>query len=306
MKILLTGGAGFIGSHIAEAYIAEGHEVMIIDDLSHGKKENIPPEAEFVQIDIRSKKIEKIIKDFKPQVLNHHAAQINLRYSIEHPVEDAEINILGMLNLVEAFRKVGGKKVIFASSGGAIYGETDQIPSPETLFPSPLSPYGTAKLTGENYLRNFYLTYDLPYIALRYSNVYGPRQYPLGDAGVIAIFILKILEGETPVIYGDGTQTRDFIYVKDVAEANLRATDSDFCGEINIGTGKETSVNRLFEIISSILNYHGNPVHGEAVSGEVSRSALDNSLARKILNWEPKTNLREGIGETVQYFLHQR
>ncbi len=306
MKILLTGGAGFIASHIAEAYISEGHEVLIVDDLSTGKKENIPGEAHFEEVDIRSKKLKKIIRDFKPEVLNHHAAQINLRYSLDHPVEDAQINIIGMLNVINLFREAGGKKIIFASSGGAIYGETDTIPTPEETIPRPTSPYGSAKFAGEMYLYNFYYVYDLPYIALRYSNVYGPRQDPSGEAGVVAIFISKILNGERPVIFGDGEQTRDFVFVKDVAEANLRALHSDYIGAVNIGTSRETSVNELFDIIASLLNYHEKPEYGPPVTGELKRSALDNTLASRVLGWEPHTSLREGIGETVQYFLHKK
>ncbi len=306
MRIIITGGAGFIASHIAEAYISEGHEVLIIDNLYSGNKNNIPREASFEEVDIRSKKLRKIFKEFKPDILNHHAAQINLRYSLEHPVEDADINIIGMLNLINTFKEVGGKKIIFASSGGAIYGETEIIPTPENTLPQPTSPYGTAKLAGEMYLYNFYYVYELPYIALRYSNVYGPRQDPSGEAGVVAIFISKILEGNKPTIFGDGEQTRDFVFVKDVAEANLRALGSSYVGKINIGTGIETSVNKLYSIIASLLNYKEKPEYGPPVAGELRRSALDNSFAKKILGWEPKTGITEGIGETIQFFLHKK
>ena len=306
MRVVITGGAGFIASHIAEAYLSEGHEVLIIDNFFTGKPENIPREANFEEMDIRSKKLKKILKEFKPEVINHHAAQINLRFSLEHPLEDADINIMGLLNLIEAFREAGGKKIIFASSGGAIYGETEDIPTPETHLPKPTSPYGTAKLAGEMYLYNNYYVHEIPYIALRYSNVYGPRQDPSGEAGVVAIFISKILDGKEPVIFGDGEQTRDFVFVKDIAEANLRALESDYVGEINIGTGKETSVNQLFEVIASLLNYNQKPRYDAPIPGELRRSALDNSLAKKILRWEPRTMLREGIGETIQFFLHKR
>ncbi len=306
MRIILTGGAGFIGSHVAEAYLSEGHEVLIIDNLSTGKEENIPDGAKFEKIDIRSGKIKKIFRDFKPEILNHHAAQINLRYSIDHPVEDAEINILGMVNLLEAFREVNGKKVIFASSGGAMYGETEKIPTPEDHPPKPTSPYGTAKVTGEMYLYNYYYIHEIPYIALRYANVYGPRQDPSGEAGVVAIFISRILEGKTPRIYGDGEQTRDFVFVKDVAEANLRALSSDFVGGINIGTGRETSVNALFSEIASLLNYKEKPIYDDPIPGELRRSAIDNSIAKRVLGWEPRWRLREGLGETIQFFLHRR
>ncbi len=306
MRVVITGGAGFIASHIAEAYLSEGHEVLIIDNFFTGKPENIPREANFEEMDIRSKKLKKILKEFKPEIINHHAAQINLRFSLEHPLEDADINIMGVLNLIEAFREAGGKKIIFASSGGAIYGETENIPTSETHLPKPTSPYGTAKLAGEMYLYNNYYVHEIPYIALRYSNVYGPRQDPSGEAGVVAIFISKILDGKEPVIFGDGEQTRDFVFVKDVAEANLRALESDYVGEINIGTGKETSVNQLFEVIASLLNYNKKPRYDAPIPGELRRSALDNSLAKKILGWEPRTTLREGIGETIQFFLHTR
>ena len=302
MKIILTGGAGFIGSHIAELYLQEGHDILIVDNLSNGKEENIPKGAKFEKINIGDSRIFELFNKFKPDILNHHAAQINLRFSVEYPVKDANINILGMVNLLDAFRKSGGKKVIFASSGGAIYEQDNSnIPTDENGKEKPISPYGTAKLTGEHYLYNFYHFYGINYIALRYANVYGPRQDPTGEAGVVSIFISKLLNNKQATIFGKGNHTRDYVFVKDVAQANLKSLYSDYRGYINIGTAKETTVNNLFSLIASNFENYKSPIHGDEVR-ELSRSALKYDLAKKILDWEPKVNLSDGLKETVEFF----
>ena len=232
MKILVTGGAGFIASHIVDAYIGKGHQVFVVDDLSSGRREFVNPKAKFYQADIRdSKKIHEIFVKEKPEIVNHHAAQISVRNSVEDPINDAEINLLGLLNLLEEGRTVGVKKVIFASSGGVVYGEAKKLPTPENYHPlQPLSPYGVTKLASEYYLNFYRETYGIQSIALRYSNVYGPRQNPHGEAGVVAIFALKLLKDEVPIINGDGLQTRDYVYVGDVVSANLKSLEAKISG----------------------------------------------------------------------------
>ncbi len=304
MKILVTGGAGFIASHIVDAFIAGGHDVVIIDDLSTGKKDFINPKARFYQADIRDKnKVEGIFKKEKPEVLNHHAAQISVRESVADPVNDAQINILGLLNLLEAGRKNGLEKVIFASSGGVVYGESGKYPTSEDYLPlNPLSPYGVSKLTSEYFLNYYHDTYGIDYLALRYGNVYGPRQNPHGEAGVVAIFTLKLLNGETPIINGDGLQTRDYVYVGDVIEANRKALVINKVGSFNIGTSKETNVIEIFDILKNITGSQIDAKHGSAKTGEQKRSCLDIGLAQKVLGWKAKVDLKEGLKKTVEYF----
>lgn len=304
MKILVTGGAGFIASHIVDAYIALGHTVIVLDNLSSGKKEFVHPQAKLYETDIRNKKeVEKIITDEKPEVINHHAAQISVRNSVENPLVDAEINILGLLHILEAGRRVGVKKVIFASSGGVVYGEAKTFPTPESYVPlQPLSPYGVTKLASEYYLHFYYQTYHIPYIALRYANVYGPRQNPHGEAGVVAIFSQKLIAGESPVINGDGKQTRDYIYVGDVVEANKNALETTRVGSFNIGTGKETNVVELFREMKKISGAKEEATHGLPKLGEQKRSCLDCQLSQKILRWKNEISLSEGLRKTIAYF----
>jgi UDP-glucose 4-epimerase len=306
MKIVVTGGAGFIGSHIADAYVGAGHEVFVIDDLSSGKTENLNPKAALHRLDLLDPKVPAVIADIRPDVLNHHAAQMDVRRSVSDPVFDARINVLGFLNLLEAGRQAGLKKVIFASSGGAIYGEQESFPASEDHPTRPASPYGVSKLTGENYLGYYRRTYGISYVALRYANVYGPRQNFRGEAGVIAIFIDQLLSGMTPVINGDGKQTRDFVYVGDVAAANLLALDTAYAGGLNIGTGVETDLVTLYEKICRGLDSKVSAIHGPAKTGEQMRSAIDSSRARKILGWAPKTSLDEGLAQTVAYYRKAR
>jgi UDP-glucose 4-epimerase len=301
MKIVVTGGAGFIGSHLVDAFIAAGHEVFVIDDLSSGNKANLNPKAKLYSIDLLDAKIPALLAEIRPDALNHHAAQMDVRRSVADPMFDARVNILGFIQLLEAGKKSGIKKVVFASSGGAIYGEQEKFPAPEDHPKRPASPYGVSKLTGENYLAYYHTTFHIPYVALRYANVYGPRQSFKGEAGVIAIFIDQLMSGKTPMIHGDGKQTRDFVYVGDVAAANLTALDTPYVGGINIGTGVETDLVTLYDKICRQVGSKVAAIHGAAKDGEQRRSSLDCSHARKILNWSPKISLDEGLGHTVEY-----
>jgi UDP-glucose 4-epimerase len=305
MRILVTGGAGFIGSHVADAYLAAGHEVAVVDDLSTGTRENLDPRASFWQVDIRSADLEAILADFRPDVINHHAAQMSVSASVRDPWRDADINILGTLNLLEAAVRSGVKRVIFASTGGAMYGDLDAVPTPETAFPQPVSPYGVAKLAVERYLHAFQAMHGLRAVALRYSNVYGPRQSPHGEAGVVAIFSQGILEGRELTVNGDGGQTRDYVYVQDVVRANLLATAMALGQQfpiLNIGTGMETSVNDLVALFRAIAGKGVTWRHGPPRPGEQRRSALDSALARRVLGWQAATDLRTGLARTFRWF----
>ena len=242
MKIAVTGGAGFIASHIVDAYIDQGHEVHVIDDFSTGRKENVNPKAIVYNLDIADRDAAALIGEIKPDALNHHAAQMDLRRSVEDPLLDARINIMGFVNLLEACKDAGVKKVIFASSGGAVYGDKEPIPADEEHLTEPMSPYGVSKKTGELYLAYYHAAFGMPYVALRYSNVYGPRQSSKGEAGVVAIFISQLLSGKSPLINGDGKQTRDYVFVGDVVKANVAALESEYTGPLNIGTGKDSSL----------------------------------------------------------------
>ena len=304
MKILITGGAGFIGSWVSDKFIESGHEVVVIDDLSSGSESNINKKAEFIKCDIRDKEfLSKVFGDFKPDVVDHHAAQINVRTSVEDPVYDAEINIIGSLNLLELSRDHDVKKFIFASTGGAIYGEPEKLPATEQTKPMPISPYGTSKYAVETYMNYYHEIYGLQYVALRYANVYGPRQNPHGEAGVVAIFCNKILAGKPCIIFGDGSQTRDYVYVSDVADANLLALDA-VCGCYNIGTGVETDVLGLTELLKlSVADYSVSVVHADAREGEVQSISLDGSYSEQKLGWTPKVDISSGIKQTWDWFL---
>jgi UDP-glucose 4-epimerase len=302
MKILVTGGAGFIGSHVAEAFVQLGHDVIVMDDLSSGRRENVPDGARLVVADVRSPEAAALIAREQPQVLCHHAAQMDVRRSVADPQFDAAVNILGLLNLMEAGRLHGLEQVLFASTGGAIYGEQEIFPCPESHPTNPVSPYGIAKLASEKYLYFYHVTYGIRWVALRYANVYGPRQNPHGEAGVVAIFTEKLLRGEQPVINGDGKQTRDYVFVGDLVRANVLALHSDYCGPLNLGTGRETDVNTLFRLLCEVSGVHAPEVHGPAKPGEQRRSSIDNTLARKILGWQPEVDLEAGLRRTVEYF----
>jgi len=300
MKILVTGGAGFIGSNVSDALVKDGHEVTVLDNLSTGKEGNINPEVKFYNVDLLDiESLELVFREFKPDVVDHHAAQIDVRKSVEDPAFDAETNIIGSINLFELSINYGVKRIIFASTGGALYGEPSNLPASEDTPIEPLSPYGVAKYCVENYLNYFKRIYGIERVILRYANVYGPRQDPLGEAGVVAIFTGKILKGETPVIFGDGTQTRDYIYIEDVVEANVLALNGKE-GVYNIGTGKETSVNELIEVFSKILGREIHPEYMSPRKGEVHRISLDGERARRELGFVPKYSLPEGISIVVK------
>jgi UDP-glucose 4-epimerase len=303
MKILVTGGAGFIGSHVVDRLIQEGHEVVVIDNLSSGKRRNINRHAKFYKADIRSRwRLERVFRRERPAVVNHHAAQMDVRRSVEDPVLDADINILGMLNVLQNSVKYAVRKVIFASSGGAIYGEPENVPVPESHALRPASPYGITKAVGEEYLRYLYETAGLESVSLRYANVYGPRQDPHGEAGVVAIFTQKMLSGDQPVINGNGRQTRDFVSVEDVVEANLAALNKNSRGSYNVGTGVETTINDLFRMLAKLISPTVREVHGPAKKGEQMRIALDSSRLHRDFDWEPRVTLEDGLARTVHYY----
>jgi UDP-glucose 4-epimerase len=302
MKILVTGGAGFIASHIVDAYIQLNHEVYVIDDLSTGQARNINSSARVYTVDIADPKAGRLIAGIQPHVLNHHAAQMDVRRSVADPAFDARVNIIGFINLLEACKDTGVKRVIFSSSGGAVYGDREPIPATEAHETLPLSPYGVSKLTGELYLGYYSMAFGLPYVALRYANVYGPRQSTKGEAGVVAIFISQLLAGKNPVINGDGKQTRDYVFVGDVVRANIAALDSEAIGAVNIGTGKETDVVTLCELLREGVGSRVKPVHGPAKLGEQRRSCLDTSLASAVFGWRPEVTLEEGLRRTIAYY----
>ncbi len=302
MKVLVTGGAGFIGSHVCDALLSRGHEVIALDNLSSGKRENLDPRVRLVELDIRSQESAALIERERPQALFHLAAQMDVRKSVEDPRYDAEANILGFLNLLEASRKNGVKKVVFSSTGGAIYGEQDVFPAPESHVTRPLSPYGVSKASGELYLGFYRAQYGLQSVALRYANVYGPRQNAHGEAGVVAIFSQRLVSGKPCTIFGTGEQTRDFVFGPEVAEANALALERDVQGAINIGTGVETSVNEMYRGLAEAAGSREPAQYAPGKPGEQLRSCVDPSLAKKVLGWEPRVSLREGLRRTLEHF----
>ncbi len=302
MKVLVTGGAGFIGSHLVDRLVQEGHEVIIVDNLVTGKRRNINRGARFYKQDIQSWRLERVFRNERPNVVMHLAAQMDVRKSVEDPMFDAQVNILGTLNVLQQAVKHGVRKVVFSSSGGAIYGEQEMYPAPESHVTKPLSPYGLSKLCGEQYLSYYQRSSGLQVVSLRYANVYGPRQDPEGEAGVVAIFIQKMLNNEQAVINGNGRQTRDFVFVEDVVEANLAVMGPETQGTYNVGTGAETSINDLFRILVQHTGSTCKEVHGPAKKGEQARSVIDNTRLRHELSWEPKGELSEGLKKTVEYF----
>jgi UDP-glucose 4-epimerase len=305
VKVLVTGGAGFIGSHVCDEFLRKGHEVVALDNLSSGRRENLDPRVRLMVLDIRSPEAAELVKSERPEVICHLAAQMDVRRSVEDPRFDAEVNISGLLNLLEAARRSEVKKFILSSTGGAIYGEQDVFPAPESHPQRPVSPYGASKAAGELYLGYYRAQYGLPYVALRYSNVYGPRQNPHGEAGVVAIFSERLLAGRECTIFGDGGQTRDFVFGPDVARANSLALEGDFVGSVNIGTGVETDINHLYALLVEAAGSTAEAVHAPGKPGEQRRSSIDPALAKRVLGWEPTVGLAEGLRLTVEYFRQQ-
>ena len=302
MKILVTGGAGFIASHIADKFIEEGHKVVILDDLSTGFEKNINPKAKFVKLNIQDEKISNLFKEEKFDVVNHHAAQMDVRRSVVDPAFDANTNILGTINLLQNSVKYGVNKFMFASTGGAVYGEQEYFPADENHPTVPVSPYGISKLSVEKYLYFYFNEHKLNHTILRYANIYGPRQNPFGEAGVVAIFSKKLLKGDQPIINGTGEQTRDYVFVKDVVKANLLTLSDDESDIYNVGTGIETNVNELYNMLIDIAENGQEEKHGPAAAGEQMRSVITSDKLFNKFNWKPSTKLIDGLKETVEYF----
>ncbi|MBI2047054.1 NAD-dependent epimerase/dehydratase family protein [Candidatus Pacearchaeota archaeon] len=304
MKILLTGGAGFIGSHVADRFIELGYDVVIVDNLSSGKRQNINKKAGFYEADITdSARLKEIFEKEKPDIVNHHAAQAFVSKSVSEPQFDAKVNIIGTLNLLELSVKNNVKKFIYANSGGAGYGEPLCLPMGEEHSINPMSPYGISKHTAEHYVALYRHLYNLPYVSLRYANVYGPRQDPYGEGGVIAIFTNKLLKGEAPSIFGDGAQTRDYVYVKDVVSANVLALESKEAENksFNVGTGKNIQTQEIFDKLNALTKANQKPVYRDERKGDLKASSLDSSKLQK-LGWKPSYDLDKGLKETADYF----
>ncbi len=304
MKILVTGGAGFIGSHVVDAYVSAGHEVAVIDNLSSGQSGNVNPAAQMNRLDIRDQEgVAATIASFKPEIVNHHAAQSEVPKSVADPMYDASVNIVGGLNILKASVDHGVKKLIFSSTGGALYGEPDVVPADEDHPVRPLSPYGTSKYSFEQYLGTFMRTFGLEYTVLRYANIYGPRQDFMAEEGrVIAIFASRMLAGKAVTIDGDGEQSRDMLHVADVATANIHALDRGAGGVYHVSTGISVTINDLFRKLVLLTDYKLVFNYGPVRKGDVYRIALDNSRARRDLGWEPRMQLEEGLSLTVDYF----
>ncbi len=303
MKVLVTGGAGFIGSHVVDRLLAAGHDVAVLDDLSTGRREFVDPRATLHVADIRSGELARVFEAERPEALIHLAAQAEVRRSVEDPRLDASVNIGGTLNLLMCCRRYKIARVIYAGTGGAVYGDTPVLPTPEDHPARPASPYGISKVVAEHYLACWGALYGVAGVALRYANVFGPRQNPLGEAGVVAIFAHRLLRGEPLTVNGDGEQTRDYVYVGDVADANLRALERpDVTGAVNIGTGVETSVNDLLRRLETTAGVKADARHGPPKPGEQRRSAVDPGAAKRLLGWAPQVTLDEGLHRTLTYF----
>jgi UDP-glucose 4-epimerase len=308
-RVLVTGGAGFIGSHIAEAYLGDGWEVVVLDDLSRGHEANVPKGARFVRADIRSPEARRTVATGRFDVVNHHAAQIDVRVSVDRPAFDSEINVVGFVNLLEGAGEGGVKRVIFASSGGVVYGDPEVIPTPETAPKMPVSPYGVSKLAGEYYMRALAALRGFEGIAMRYANVFGPRQDPKSEAGVVSIFVSRLLAKEALIVFGDGRQTRDYVFVRDVARANVLAStspaskDGDFdTPAFNIATSVQRSVLDLASSVGEVMGQKPKLEFAPARAGELFRSALDVSKAKRVLGWSPQYQFEDGLRELVDWF----
>jgi UDP-glucose 4-epimerase len=306
MKILLTGGAGFIGSHVAAAFLAAGHQVVVVDDLSAGDRARVPAAASFHRLDVASPELDEVFARERPDVVDHHAAQISVTASVRDPLADARTNVLGTLNVLECCRRHGVRKVIYISSGGAIYGDAPVERIPETWTPQPLSPYAIHKLTGEHYVRFFRAQHNLPYTSLRYANVYGPGQDPAGEAGVVAIFCTKLLRGETPVLNAwpddPAGMARDYVYVEDAAAANVLALTKGDDGAFNIGTGTPVKTREMLEAIARLLGREARYTPAGPRPGDLRRSCLDVRRAAEVLGWRPSHDLTAGLAKTVAWF----
>ena len=305
-RILITGGAGFIGSTIADLFLGAGWDVAVLDDLSSGKRDNVPAGARFYPVDVRSAAAHEVVAKERPQVICHHAAQIDVRRSMADPRFDADVNVGGLLNLMQAAvdaRSV--EHVLFASSGGATYGDTDDVPTPESHPQRPVSHYGAAKAASELYLGVYRANFGIPFAALRYSNVYGPRQDPHGEAGVVAIFCGRLLDGKACTVFGDGKQTRDYVFAGDVARANLLAAERRFDGALNVGTGVETDVVGLYRHLARAAGVSRPPEHAPARLGEQRRSCIDPAAAGAV-GWRPEVALADGLARTFEWFAARR
>lgn len=307
MKIVVTGGAGFIGSHIVDACVSAGHEVVVLDDMSRGERRNLNPKARFYEVDVCDPTVRDIFVDERPDVLDHHAAQISVSDSVKDPMRDAQVNILGTINLLEAAVAAGTRKVIFASSGGAMYGEIEGAPADEETPRFPISPYAVSKIAGELYLGYYRRQHGLRYTSLRYANVYGPRQNPYGEAGVVAIFETAMLSGKAPRINaarraGDSGCIRDYVYVDDVVRANLTALERGEDGVFNVATASGTTTADLYRLVAEAVEFRDPPEVGPPRPGDLLRSVLSYRKAGQVLGWRPETSLREGVRRTVEYF----
>ena len=316
LRVVVTGGAGFIGSHVVDAYLSRGHEVWVVDNLSSGRRENLAPEARLLVADVASDEVRDLFREVRPDIVNHHAAQIDVRVSVEDPARDARTNVLGLLNLTEAAREVGTRRFVYVSSGGVVYGEPEVRPTPEETPKLPLSPYGVTKLSGEYYLNYYRRVHGMEYVALRYSNVFGPRQDPHGEAGVVAIFCNRLLAGEGLTIFGDGEQTRDYVFVRDVAAANMLASEMTLppleegvggLDEVafNVGTGLATSVNRLADALEEIAGLHPGRDYRAGRPGELRHSTLEAAKLRG-RGWSPQFTIMQALQETFQYIEQNR
>jgi UDP-glucose 4-epimerase len=299
--VLVTGGAGFIGSHLADTLVARGEEVIVVDDLSTGMRDNLNPRVEFQQLDIRSPEAAALVRERRPDAIAHQAAQMSVSRSVREPLFDASVNLIGSINMLEAAREVGAR-FVFASTGGALYGDADVLPTPESYPAWPVSPYGVGKLSFEHYLHCYGVVHGLSYAALRYANVYGPRQNPHGEAGVVAIFCLRLLNGEQAIINGDGLQSRDYVHVDDVVRAVLAALDNPVNGHFNVGTGRQATVNELFHLVVEHLVVEAEERHGPPRPGEQRTSALDCTLIGQKLGWSSQVGLEEGLAQTAGWF----
>ncbi len=302
MRILVTGGAGFIASHLADAMLAAGHDVMVVDNLTTGRRDQVPAGAKFVEVDVTGPDFADVVKDFRPELIDHHAAHADVVESVKDPAGDALVNVVGTVNMIKAAVDAGVGKMIFISSGGAIYGDPERLPCDETYQPKPLSPYAAAKAAGEIYMETLARTHGIDYTILRYANVYGPRQHPYTEEGqVVALFARFMLQGRRPKIFGDGEQARDFVYVGDVVDANMRAIDRGSRETLNVGTSEMLTVNELYARLQALTGYPEPPEYAPARPGEVYRMSLDASRARDVLGWEPRMPLDAGLRATVDW-----